>query len=178
MSTAWAWKMSLLLCNGGQKWPFFSFFLPPGKLIEVFFFLVPTRKILWYLSTTYTKISSKSEKKFTKWNFMTLSSNWKVKIFTTLLIKSWLYEFSSLIYLKGIKKFIIALAKNFWPWRPGGCKVGANILHGFDCIAMQLKKMREKDANWAEKQASYRSIFKGYLLFLCTLQCVIRTSVF
>ena len=46
---------------------------------------------------------------------MTLSSNWKVKIFTTSLIKSWSYEFSSLIDLKGIKKFIIASAKNFWP---------------------------------------------------------------
>ena len=44
---------------------------------------------------------------------MTLSSNWKVKIFTTSLIKSWSYEFLSLIDLKGIKKFIIASAKNF-----------------------------------------------------------------
>ena len=43
---------------------------------------------------------------------MTLSSNWKVKIFTTSLIKSWSYEFLSLIYLKGIKKFIIAFLKN------------------------------------------------------------------
>ena len=35
MSTPKAWKMSLLLCNGGQKWPFFSFFPPSEKLIEV-----------------------------------------------------------------------------------------------------------------------------------------------
>ena len=41
--------------------------------------------------------------------------NWKVKIFTTSLIKSWSYEFLSLIDLKGIKKFIIASAKLFWP---------------------------------------------------------------
>ena len=46
---------------------------------------------------------------------MTLSSNWKVKIFTTSLIKSWSYEFLSLIDLKGIKKFIIVSAKFFWP---------------------------------------------------------------
>ena len=31
----------------------FQFFLPPGKLIEVICFLVPTRKILWYLTNTY-----------------------------------------------------------------------------------------------------------------------------
>ena len=31
----------------------FQFFLPPGKLIEVIFFLVPTRKILCYLAKTY-----------------------------------------------------------------------------------------------------------------------------
>ena len=40
--------------------------------------------------------------------------NWKVKIFTTSLIKSWSYEFLSLIDLKGIKKvWIIASAKLF-----------------------------------------------------------------
>ena len=44
---------------------------------------------------------------------MTLSPDWKVKIFTTSLIKSWSYEFLSLIDLKGIKKVIIASAKNF-----------------------------------------------------------------
>ena len=43
---------------------------------------------------------------------MTLSSNWKVKIFTTSLIKSWSYEFSSLIDLKGIKKFNYCIRKN------------------------------------------------------------------
>ena len=37
---------------------------------------------------------------------MMLSSNGKVKIFTTSLIKSWSYQFLSLIDLKGIKKFI------------------------------------------------------------------------
>ena len=64
---------------------------------------------------------------------MTLSSNWKVKIFTTSLIKSWSYKFSSLIDLKGIKKFIIASAKIFGLEGQGGCKVAANILRGFDC---------------------------------------------
>ena len=44
---------------------------------------------------------------------MTLSSKRKVKIFTTSLIKSWSYQFLSLIDLKGIEKFIIASAKNF-----------------------------------------------------------------
>ena len=46
--------------------------------------------------------------------------------FTTSLIKSWSYEFSSLIDLKGIKKFIIASAKMkpFWPWRPGRLQSG------------------------------------------------------
>ena len=44
---------------------------------------------------------------------MTLSSKWKVKIFTTSLIKSWSYQFLSLIDLKSIKKFIIASAKIF-----------------------------------------------------------------
>ena len=34
---------------------------------------------------------------------MTLSSNWKVKFFTTSLIKSWSYQFLSLIDLKSIK---------------------------------------------------------------------------
>ena len=43
---------------------------------------------------------------------MTLSSKWKVKIFTTSLIKSWSYQFLSLIDLKGIKKFIICIRKN------------------------------------------------------------------
>ena len=46
---------------------------------------------------------------------MTLSSNWEVKNFTTSLIKSWSYEFLSLIDLKGIKKFIITSAKVFGP---------------------------------------------------------------
>ena len=55
---------------------------------------------------------------------MTLSSKWKVKIFTTSLIKSWSYQFLSLIDLKGIKKFIIASAKIFWPWRPGRLQSG------------------------------------------------------
>ena len=41
---------------------------------------------------------------------MALLPNWKVKIFTTSLIKSWSYQFLSLIDLKGIKKFIIASA--------------------------------------------------------------------
>ena len=44
-----------------------------------------------------------------------LSSNWKVKFFTTSLIKSWSYQFLSVIDLKSIKKFIIASAKFFWP---------------------------------------------------------------
>ena len=47
---------------------------------------------------------------------MTLSSNWKVKIFTTSLIKSWSYKFLSLIDLKGIKKFIIASAREAAKW--------------------------------------------------------------
>ena len=46
---------------------------------------------------------------------MTLSSKWKVKIFTTSLIKSWSYQFFSLTDLKGIKKFIVASAKKIWP---------------------------------------------------------------
>ena len=66
---------------------------------------------------------------------MTLSSNWKVKIFTTSLIKSWSCNFSSLIHLKGIKKFIIASAKVFGLEGQGGCKLAANILRGFDCIS-------------------------------------------
>ena len=44
---------------------------------------------------------------------MTLSLNWKVKIFTTLLIKSWSYQFLSIIDFVGIKFFIIASAKIF-----------------------------------------------------------------
>ena len=43
---------------------------------------------------------------------MTLSSNWKVKIFTTSLIKSWWHEFLSPIDLKGIKKFNYCIRKN------------------------------------------------------------------
>ena len=44
---------------------------------------------------------------------MTLLSNWKVKNFTTSLIKSWSYQFLSLVD-KGIKKFIIASEKIFF----------------------------------------------------------------
>ena len=44
---------------------------------------------------------------------MTLSSNWKVNIFKTSLIKSWSYPFLSILDLKGIKKFIIASANFF-----------------------------------------------------------------
>ena len=43
----------------------------------------------------------------------------KVKNFTTLLIKSWSYQFLLLIDLKGIKKVIIRYAKIFGPRRPG-----------------------------------------------------------
>ena len=64
---------------------------------------------------------------------MTLSSNWKVKIFTTSLIKSWSYEFSSLIDLKGIKNLLLHPQKIFGLEGQGGCKVAANILRGFDC---------------------------------------------
>ena len=55
---------------------------------------------------------------------MTLSPNWKVKNFTTSLIKSWSYQFLSLIYLKSIKNFIIASAKLLWPWRPRRLEIG------------------------------------------------------
>ena len=65
---------------------------------------------------------------------MTLSSNWKAKIFTTSLIKSWSYQFLSLIDLKGIKKFIIASAKKFGLEGQGGREVAASIFHGFDCM--------------------------------------------
>ena len=66
-----------------------------------------------------------------------LSSNWKVKIFTTSLIKSWSYQFLSLIDLKSIKKFIIASAKFFSLEGREGCKVAVNILHGFDCTLIR-----------------------------------------
>ena len=32
MSIAWAWKLSLVLCNGGQKWPFLQFFSSSWKI--------------------------------------------------------------------------------------------------------------------------------------------------
>ena len=64
---------------------------------------------------------------------MTLLSNWKVKNFTTSLIKSWSYQFLSLVD-KGIKKFIIASEKKIFCLEgQEGCKVVANILYGLDC---------------------------------------------
>ena len=60
---------------------------------------------------------------------MTLSPNWKGKIFTTLLIKSWSFQFLSLIDFVGIKIFIIASAKF----------LAANILFSFYCIFFFLK---------------------------------------
>ena len=65
---------------------------------------------------------------------MTLSSNCeKVKVFTTSLIKSTSYQFLSLIDLKGIKKYIIASAKIFWPGRPGRLQSGREHFFGLDC---------------------------------------------
>ena len=116
-------KNGLTFMEWRPKMAIFQFFLPPGKLIEVNFFLVSTRKKLWYATTTSENFI-KIQKFLTTYNLVTLLPNWKVKIFTTSLIKSWSYQFLSLIDLKGIKKFIIASAKNFWPWRPGRLQSG------------------------------------------------------
>ena len=82
---------------------------------------------------------------------MTLSSNWKVKIFTTSLVKSWSYQFLSLIDLKSIKKFIIASAKNFWPWRPGRLQSGREHFTWFwlyiwimDRYAIVIRSLKRK----------------------------------
>ena len=66
---------------------------------------------------------------------MTLSPNWKVKIFTTSLIKSWPYEFLSLIDLKILKSLLLHPQNFFGLESQGGCNVAANILHGFDCTS-------------------------------------------
>ena len=101
----WAYFYEMEAKNGN-----FSGFYASCKIDWSEFFSRAHQKKLWYLSTTYENFI-KIWKTFTKKNFMTLSSNWKVKIFTTLLIKSWSYQFLSLIDLKSIKKFIIASAK-------------------------------------------------------------------
>ena len=60
----WIHKKFVSQLQAHENWPYFyvmetekmaifQFFLPPGKLIEVNFFLVPTRKFLWHLGTTY-----------------------------------------------------------------------------------------------------------------------------
>ena len=123
MSTARTWKLSLLLCNGGQKWPFFSFFYLLENWLKYIFFSCPPEKFydIW---AQLTKISSKSEKLLLNKILLRFRQIGKWKFSTTSLIKSWSYEFSSLIDLKGIKKFIIASAKNFWPWRPGRLQSG------------------------------------------------------
>ena len=73
---------------------------------------------------------------------MTLSPNWKVKIFTTSLIKSWSYQFLSLIDFVGIKIFIIVSAKKIGL---EGWKSAANIFHGFDCICSASYVQRTTD---------------------------------
>ena len=130
-------KLSLLLCNGGQIMTHFSVFYASCKIDWQwpFFSRRPLRKKLWYLSTTYENFI-KSEKLLINkivWRFR----NWKVKIFTTSLIKSWSYQFLSLIDLKSIKKFINCIRQSrpdiFGLEGQEGCKVAAYILHGFDC---------------------------------------------
>ena len=58
-------KNELTFMQWRPKWAFFSFFLLAGKLIKVIFFLVPTRKFLWCLTTTY-EIFIKIYKTFTR----------------------------------------------------------------------------------------------------------------
>ena len=60
MSTARTWKLSLPLFNGGQRWPFFSFFYLLENWLEYIFFSCPPEKFydIW---AQLTKMSSKSE---------------------------------------------------------------------------------------------------------------------
>ena len=66
------------LCNENQKMAIFQFFLPLEKLIEVIFFLVPTKKYdIW---VQLVKISSKSEKLLLHkilWHFCQIEKKWK-----------------------------------------------------------------------------------------------------
>ena len=77
-------KMSLLLCNGGQKL-IFQFFLLAGKL-KVNFFLFPPEK---FYEFDHIENCIRNGKFLLHKILSTLSSNWKMKICTTLLIKSW-----------------------------------------------------------------------------------------
>ena len=58
----------------------FQFFLPPGKWIEVIFFLSFPPENFYDIWPKPTKISTKSIKLLLHKIFVTLSPNWKVKV--------------------------------------------------------------------------------------------------
>ena len=120
----WNWENWAYFYVMEAKNGHFSVFYASCKIDWSEFFSRSHQKKIMIFEHNSTKFSLKSEKLLLNKNFMTLSSNWKGKFFTTSLIKSWSYEFLSLIDLKSIKKFIIASAKNFWPWRPGRLQSG------------------------------------------------------
>ena len=91
---------------------------------------------------------------------MTLSSNWKVKNFTTSLIKSWSWQFLPIIDFVAIKIFIIASAKILWPWRPRRLEIGREHF-----IRVWLyRKVRTKNV-FSKKQFAAKTLKRLYLTF-------------
>ena len=132
----WIHKNFVCTLHGHENWAYFyvmeaknghfSVFIPP--LIEVIFFSCAHQENFMIFEHNLPKFHQN------------LKNFYQIKFYDTLelesetsLIKSWSYEFSSLIDLKGIKKFIIASAKIFWPWRPGRPQSGREHFT-FDCI--------------------------------------------
>ena len=137
-------KLDFLLSASNQSlWNFLQLSLGIHKKCQLqgleHFYVMEARKMAIFLPPFWSISRCPPEKFYDIWAQLTKNfiKNWKtftfywpafVKLesenFTTSLIKSWGYEFSSLIDLKGIKKFIIASAKIFWPWRPGRLQSG------------------------------------------------------
>ena len=129
-------KSAYFLCNGGSK---------KNGHFSVFFYLLKNRLkygIFFQKSWTHQKKNMIFEHNFWKFHqnlklhillnkiFMTLSSNWKVKGFTTSLIKRWWYEFLSIIDLTGRLKSLLLDPQTIFGLEGirKGCKVAANIL--------------------------------------------------
>ena len=133
----WIHKNFVCQLQGHENWAYFyvmeaknghfSVFSTSWKIDWSKFF--STRKILWYLSTTF---SSKSEKLLL--NKILLRFRLESEIFHNFINKKlvvWIFVTNR---LKGIKKFIIASAKIFGL----DSKLAANILRGFDITFFNL----------------------------------------
>ena len=117
MSTARTYEnWAYFLCNGGQKWPFFSFFYLLENWLKYIFFSCPPEKFydIWAQLLFQVKIW----KTFTKIKIYYAFVKLEGENFHNFITGRMNFRHPNRLW-KVRKKFIIASAKKFWPWMPG-----------------------------------------------------------